>query len=281
MMSTSVDSANLSASTWEMYTSRSYAPYSGRSEVVICQGVHGLYPGVRIENASYPCTIEALQGAFGLATMFHDPIHTIWAPPGQSIDSALLSAFGASTQQVRVSETPPTGSSSSWMWVPNLFLSETSLETDSVSAERQQWRLQQLDKTLRWSRPSHSHFPVAALLETDLGIIRGANTETSIWPLGLCAERNAIHAAKALGAKPGGTIMIHAPNSQVCSPCGTCRQTMFEIGISEVYMVHGDLSTTHYPMASLLPFQFQSNLENKHEGDRHSDGDGKQSPRSL
>lgn len=255
-----MSSKSLFASTWDTYLARSHAPYSGVPEAVLCQGVRGLYPGVRIENASYPLTIEALQGAFGLATMFHDPIHTIWAPPGQRLEPALLNAFGASSQQVRMSESPPTGTRDTWMWVPELFLPETSLDVESIDAERHQWRLEQLDKTLRWSRPSHSHFPVAALLETNLGVIRGANTETSIWPLGLCAERHALHAAKALGATPGSTIMIHAPKSRVCSPCGACRQTMHEMGIQEVYLVHGDLSTTHYPMTSLLPFQFDSDL---------------------
>lgn len=260
MSSTSLFASTLFTSTWDTYLERSFAPYSEHPEAVLCQGVKGLYPGVRIENASYPLTIEALQGAFGLASMFHDPIHTIWAPPGQRLDPALLHAFGASAQQVRFSETPPNGASESWIWVTDLFLPETSLGVESVEAERHQWRLHQLDKTLRWSRPAHSHFPVAALLETNLGIIRGANTEASVWTLGLCAERHAIHAAMALGTTPWNTIMIHAPKSQVCSPCGVCRQTMHEAGIKQVYMVHGNLSTTHYPLASLLPFQFESEL---------------------
>ena len=81
---------------------------------------------------------------------------------------------------------------------------------------------------------SHFHVGAAVLLENGITVI-GANQENAAFPSGLCAERTAVFAAQAnhpeLSIK---TIAIAARNANgflkdPISPCGACRQVIFEI----------------------------------------------------
>lgn len=77
----------------------------------------------------------------------------------------------------------------------------------------------------------------------------GVNVENAAYPLGLCAEKNAIAAAVSAGCRPGelGAIGISA------SPCGGCRQWLHEFGISEVSFRAEDGTLRTTSAAALLP----------------------------
>ncbi|HEV7264052.1 MAG TPA: cytidine deaminase [Falsiroseomonas sp.] len=75
----------------------------------------------------------------------------------------------------------------------------------------------------------YSSFPVgAALLAEDGTIHAGCNVENASYPAGLCAERVALGAAVAQGARRFVAIAIAGPPGVALSPCGICRQVLSE-----------------------------------------------------
>jgi cytidine deaminase len=84
-------------------------------------------------------------------------------------------------------------------------------------------------------------------------VFEGVNVENAAYPLGICAEKNAIAAAVTAGYRPGDLeeIAITAP------PCGGCRQWLFEFKLDRVTFkdAAGEL-VTRTP-AELLPDTFE------------------------
>ncbi len=80
-----------------------------------------------------------------------------------------------------------------------------------------------------------SNFRVGAAILTQSGeIFTGCNVENSSYGLSNCAERTAIFTAVAAGAlSPERALValavVHAQGAP-CSPCGACRQVIFEFG---------------------------------------------------
>ena len=77
----------------------------------------------------------------------------------------------------------------------------------------------------------------------------GVNVENAAYPLGICAEKTAISAAVVGGCRPGDLEAIGI----TASPCGGCRQWLYEFRIGEVSYRgdDGELRTT--TPAELLP----------------------------
>ena len=75
----------------------------------------------------------------------------------------------------------------------------------------------------------YSNFLVGAALQTDDGsVFVGCNVENASYGLAICAERNAITTAVAAGKQKFIAIAVAA--SPLASPCGACRQFIFEFG---------------------------------------------------
>lgn len=68
----------------------------------------------------------------------------------------------------------------------------------------------------------------AALLCQDGTVYTGANIENASYPCGLCAERTAMAKAVSEGRKDFKTIAIAGSSKELCTPCGMCRQFMYE-----------------------------------------------------
>jgi len=69
----------------------------------------------------------------------------------------------------------------------------------------------------------------AALLCEDGKIITGVNVENRSFGLTVCAERNAICTAVALGYRRFTALAISTPDSEnPTGPCGACRQVLSE-----------------------------------------------------
>ncbi|MGD1921357.1 MAG: cytidine deaminase [Pleurocapsa sp.] len=98
-------------------------------------------------------------------------------------------------------------------------------------AQRQQL-IATATKALDNSYAPYSKFKVgAAVLTSQDNIFAGCNVENASYGLSMCAERNAI--ANAIIGEGKDTIKIKAiaitNNQQVsCSPCGACRQVIWE-----------------------------------------------------
>ena len=96
----------------------------------------------------------------------------------------------------------------------------------------------------------YSKYAVGAIVRTTDGReFAGVNVENAAYPLGQCAEKTAIGAAAAAGYRPGdiAAIGINA------SPCGGCRQWLYEWRIPEVSFRRHDGTIATYTAAELLP----------------------------
>jgi cytidine deaminase len=106
----------------------------------------------------------------------------------------------------------------------------------------------------------YSHFKVAALVETDKGTFYGVNVENASFPLSMCAERNAISNAVANGVKKIKSLHLLSSTNRIdVTPCGACRQVIFELCPKNmpiyVYNLKGDVKK--YTVQQLLPCGFK------------------------
>lgn len=82
----------------------------------------------------------------------------------------------------------------------------------------------------------YSHFAVGAAVLLENGeVIKGANQENASYPIGICAERSALVTAQNLfPGVPVVAIAIAARDAEghqtddIVTPCGMCRQAIFE-----------------------------------------------------
>lgn len=100
----------------------------------------------------------------------------------------------------------------------------------------------------------YSKFPVGvAALVDDGRIISGCNVENASYGLGLCAECSLVSQLIATG---GGRLIAAVcvdMNENFLSPCGRCRQLLFEHGGNTFQMMTPDGPT---PLSTLLPWAF-------------------------
>ncbi len=78
----------------------------------------------------------------------------------------------------------------------------------------------------------YSRFKVGAALRTPGGrIFAGCNVENASYGLTICAERTAVAKAVSDGERAFRAIAVVGPHDeQPCSPCGSCRQVLYEFG---------------------------------------------------
>ena len=75
----------------------------------------------------------------------------------------------------------------------------------------------------------YSRFKVGAALKTKNGMVfTGCNIENSSYGLSICAEREAIFKAISAGERDLDTIAIVTDSNKLITPCGACRQVMWE-----------------------------------------------------
>jgi cytidine deaminase len=104
----------------------------------------------------------------------------------------------------------------------------------------------------------YSRFHVGAALWTDAGLFAGSNVENASYGLTNCAERSAVFAAVAAGARRITCVVVHTPTAEPTAPCGACRQVLFEFGGASARLISicdgtGIIDTT---LGDLLPGAF-------------------------
>jgi cytidine deaminase len=117
----------------------------------------------------------------------------------------------------------------------------------------------------------YSKFHVGCAIEsTDGEVVTGANMENACYRLGLCAEQSALTAAQhAFGlAKVARMAVVGGSGGLVCTPCGGCRQAIYEAACLsgrdiEIVCSSGDGSAVEsHRIYDLLPSGFgPANLE--------------------
>ncbi|MFN2627910.1 MAG: cytidine deaminase [Gaiellaceae bacterium] len=97
--------------------------------------------------------------------------------------------------------------------------------------------------------PYSNYLVGAAVLVRDGRIFGGVNVENAAYPLGVCAERTAISNAASEGYRPGDFVAIGITSS----PCGGCRQWLYEFRIPSVTFLNRDGKLVTYAADDLLP----------------------------
>jgi len=105
-----------------------------------------------------------------------------------------------------------------------------------------------------------SHFKVGAALETASGaIVTGCNIENATYGLTICAERVAMFKALSEGHRGFRRIAVVADTEAPTSPCGPCRQILWEFGGNlEVILANLREEKGRYQLQDLLPLPFDA-----------------------
>lgn len=105
----------------------------------------------------------------------------------------------------------------------------------------------------------YSRFPVGAAVLGGSGRVHvGCNVENSSYPVGLCAERNAMGTAVAEGETQVLAIAVASAEDRVATltPCGMCRQFLAEFGAELLVIFPVDGAWQATPIRELLPSAF-------------------------
>ena len=118
------------------------------------------------------------------------------------------------------------------------------------------------ERALRNAHAPYSHYRVGAAVLTDGGkIYAGCNVENASYGLTNCAERVAVGAAVAAGAKHVKAVAVVADGPAAPHPCGACRQVLAEFAKDDtpvLVAIRGHLRTAEIlTLGALLPHAFR------------------------
>ena len=100
----------------------------------------------------------------------------------------------------------------------------------------------------------YSNFKVGvAGLVSDGRVVVGCNSENASYGVGLCAECGLISSLTASGGGRLVAVVCVDGNGEYLSPCGRCRQLLFEHGGNEALLMTPDGPQT---LSYLLPWGF-------------------------
>lgn len=106
----------------------------------------------------------------------------------------------------------------------------------------------------------YSNFSVGACIRSENNhLFAGCNVENAAYNLGNCAETSAISAMISRGERKIKEVVIVGPHSTLISPCGGCRQRLYEFSLPHT-LIHlcnkaGDHQT--FSIEQLLPNPFE------------------------
>jgi cytidine deaminase len=104
----------------------------------------------------------------------------------------------------------------------------------------------------------YSKFQVGAAVLAGGAIHRGCNVENASYGLTVCAERNAVAAAVAAGAKRIDAVAVASGTRPPTPPCGACLQVLAELGRPDttVLLVGARGAKVETTLGELLPRAF-------------------------
>lgn len=105
----------------------------------------------------------------------------------------------------------------------------------------------------------YSGFRVGAVVVTEDGHrFEGVNVENASYRMTTCAEQSAIATMATAGVRsPIVAVAVVGDGHDPCTPCGACRQTVFEFGPEAIVYASGDAGRPLVAtIAELLPHGF-------------------------
>jgi len=104
----------------------------------------------------------------------------------------------------------------------------------------------------------YSKFRVGAALLTREGrVYTGCNVENPSLSLSVCAERVALLKALSEGEREFAAIAVYADGMDCCTPCGSCRQMLFEFAPEIVVVMVSRKGYKTKKIKELLPGAFK------------------------
>jgi cytidine deaminase len=111
----------------------------------------------------------------------------------------------------------------------------------------------------RHAHAPYSRYHVGAAVETEDGAIyAGCNVENASYGLTICAERGAVCAAVAAGARKIRRVVVVTDSDPPGAPCGACRQVLAEFGLDMEVTAIGPARRMQWTLRDLLPAAFTS-----------------------
>ncbi len=125
-----------------------------------------------------------------------------------------------------------------------------------------------IDAALRARRNSYSpysHLRVGAAVLTQSGkIYSSGNVENCCYALTICAERGAMYHAVAAGERRFRMLAVTANTEEFISPCGACRQVLWELaGDIDVMLINKKRQTRTIPLAALYPVPYKKTAKRR------------------
>ncbi|MBD2579014.1 cytidine deaminase [Oscillatoria sp. FACHB-1406] len=130
----------------------------------------------------------------------------------------------------------------------------------SISSEDKARLIAVAEAATRKAYAPFSGFRVGAAILTESGnIFEGCNVENQSYGLTICAERTAI--VSAVAAQGGEKMRIRAiaivnEDQTPCSPCGACRQFIWEFGRDAIVLFYDSKGLQESSIRQLLPHAF-------------------------
>jgi len=130
----------------------------------------------------------------------------------------------------------------------------------SLSTEQRHELMRAAEGATKNAYAPYSEFRVGAAILTASGeMFSGCNVENASYGMTNCAERTAIFSAVA---KSGPELEIVAvavakASGVPCSPCGACRQVIYEFGPDAIILFQGANGPKEAHITELLPEGFR------------------------
>src|SRR5256884_8953202 len=130
----------------------------------------------------------------------------------------------------------------------------------SVSSKQREQLLRAARRVTKNAYAPYSNFRVAAAILTSKGeTFAGCNVENASYGMTNCAERTAIFSAIAAAGPKLEIPAVAVVNAQgvPCSPCGACRQVIYEFGPGSVVFFPGGDGCKEAQISEPLPAGFR------------------------
>jgi cytidine deaminase len=134
------------------------------------------------------------------------------------------------------------------------------MRKNKLPADTRERLLRSAKKAMKNAHAPYSKFRVGAAILTSSGkVFAGCNVENASYGMTNCAERTAIFSAVTqLGPKMEiRAVAVTNDKGVPCSPCGACRQVIYEFGPDATIFFEGASGPKQNHITELLPEGFR------------------------